>query len=76
MEECLERLKISKADDPTGKAVMDKIQQEYENSIQHKSDVPPYGIKDVSKVCPYPIEYGGKVKSGICKEQIERKRAK
>lgn len=69
----MERLQVSKADDPQERAIMDQLRNEYEKSIEHKSQLPPYGIKEVSKVCPYPVEFGGQVKSGVCKEEIERK---
>lgn len=73
MEECLERLEISKHADPENeKTKMDQLQQSYEDSMQHKSQLPPYGIKEVNKICPYPVEFG-KMKSAVCKEEIERR---
>lgn len=74
MEECLERLKVTNHNDAEETAKMDKLQEEYERSIQHTSQIPPYGIEEVSKICQYPIEYGGKVKTGVCREEIERKK--
>lgn len=76
LEKCMDRLKVTKEDELEEKAKMVKLREEYEKSVTHKSQIPPYGIQEVSKVCPYPVEFGGKVKSGICKEEIERKRTR
>lgn len=57
MEECMERLKVCELDDRKERAIMDQLRNEYEKSIEHKS--PSYGIKEVSTVCPYPVEFGG-----------------
>lgn len=74
MEECLERLKVGKdIQSDVAKAKMHKLQDEYEKSIQHTSQIPPYGIKGVNETCSYPVEIGDK-KNGVCSEEVERKK--
>ncbi|XP_057671863.1 EF-hand domain-containing protein 1-like [Diorhabda carinulata] len=68
LEKCYKELKVGGGADPEKEqAIKDEIRRQYEESIVHKSSIQPYGVKSVSKECPYPVVIGD-VKSGECKE--------
>ncbi|CAH1183331.1 unnamed protein product [Phaedon cochleariae] len=67
MDQCLHRVKV---DDAYEKAKMADIRREYEQSMEHKSQVQPYGIKTVNEDCAYPVKVGD-VKSTECSEETQ-----
>ncbi|KAJ8964821.1 hypothetical protein NQ314_004629 [Rhamnusium bicolor] len=72
MEKCLQGLKVGAGGDSDyDKAKRAEILAQYEESIKHKTKIPPYGIKPVNKTCAYPV-YIGDVKSGECTEEGEQ----
>ncbi|KAJ8980307.1 hypothetical protein NQ317_005228 [Molorchus minor] len=70
MEKCLKEVKVGGEgyDQEYETRKRAELVQEYEESLKHKSNIGPYGIKPVKKTCAYPI-YIGQVESGECKEE-------
>ncbi|KAG5888287.1 hypothetical protein JTB14_006674 [Gonioctena quinquepunctata] len=68
MEECQHRLKVREGDDAEFEMKMSKIEREYQESIKHKSQIQPYGVKPVNTECAYPVTIGD-VKSTKCTEE-------
>nr|XP_023021361.1 EF-hand domain-containing protein 1-like [Leptinotarsa decemlineata] len=69
MEKCLQRQGVDEGYDPEyEKNTMDRIREEYEESVKHKSKIQPYGVKPVNMECAYPVNIGD-VKSTKCTEE-------
>lgn len=59
LDKCMDVLKAGGGEpEDIKKAKMDKLKQEYEDSLIHKYKVPPYGILPVNRSCAYPIVLG------------------
>lgn len=69
MEKCLEEMK-SGGDPEYEKAIKQRLLEEYEQSLEHKYEVPPHGIQPVNNDCAYPVHIGD-VHSPECKEEPE-----
>ncbi|XP_065163543.1 EF-hand domain-containing protein 1-like [Atheta coriaria] len=58
MEKCIEAANAGNPDEVIQQAKMDKIVEEYEESIKRRTPVPPHGIKPVNLDCAYNVHVG------------------
>lgn len=48
----------SGVDEEYEKKKREEVLQEYEDTLKHTYKVPPYGIEELNKSCPYPALVG------------------